>query len=419
MIVLVVALVLGVMIFAGLIPIGGGPGGQVVTGNLVMWGFARSSTVSPILTKYNEQNQNITVSYVEKNPAAFDREYIEALANGAGPDLLLLPQDLIWRYKGRLTPIPYASFPAATFRDSFVSMADLYLDPRGILGLPVILDPMVMYYNRNLLDSAGVAKPPEFWDEFLTLAPILTKQTTPGSIDTAGVALGTYSNVTNAKEIISAMILQSGNPVTLLSGANLIPNLSDAGRITEAVLRFYTEFSNPSKEAYSWNRSFSSSRNAFISENLSVYFGFASELFSLRETNPNLNFDVAKLPQSRTAKTEATFGKLSALAISKNTKNPPAALAAVNALSAPAYGVQFAQALSLPPPRRDLLAVIPPSPHYLKTFYRSALISKAWLDPSPEATDLIFKNMIDNIVSGRFTLSQSISEAQKEMSAIR
>ncbi|OGI92499.1 hypothetical protein A3A09_02435 [Candidatus Nomurabacteria bacterium RIFCSPLOWO2_01_FULL_42_20] len=298
-------------------------------------------------------------------------------------------------------------------------MADLYLDSRGILGLPVILDPMVMYYNRNLLDSAGVAKPPEFWDEFLTLAPILTKQTTPGLIDTAGVALGTYSNVTNAKEIISAMFLQSGNPVTVLSGANLIPNLSDAGRVTEAVLRFYTEFSNPSKEAYSWNRSFSSSRNAFISENLSVYFGFASELFSLRETNPNLNFDVAKLPQSRTAKTEATFGKLSALAISKNTKNPPAALAAVNALSAPAYGVQFAQALSLPPPRRDLLAVIPPSPHYLKTFYRSALISKAWLDPSPEATDLIFKNMIDNIVSGRFTLSQSISEAQKEMSAIR
>ena len=57
-----------------------------------------------------------------------------------------------------------------------------------------------------------------------------------------------------------------------------------------SVLKFYTDFADPLKDVYSWNKSFSNSRDAFSAENLVFYLGYASELQSLINKNPNQNF---------------------------------------------------------------------------------------------------------------------------------
>ena len=54
------------------------------------------------------------------------------------------------------------------FKNTYIEEGELYLAANGILGLPITVDPMVMYWNRDIFSSAAIAAPPSYWDEFLT-----------------------------------------------------------------------------------------------------------------------------------------------------------------------------------------------------------------------------------------------------------
>ncbi|KKQ35665.1 MAG: Extracellular solute-binding protein family 1 [Candidatus Nomurabacteria bacterium GW2011_GWB1_37_5] len=416
-IVFIVFTVLAVLMFSGFINIGGSKGDQaIVKDNVTVWGVLPSGPISSFLQGFNEKSLTLNISYIQKNPETMYQEYIEALANNQGPDLFILSNDLFWTFKGRLIETPFESYPLATFRNTFTSQAENYMTDKGILGFPLVVDPLVMYYNRTLLDQAGIATPPGYWDEFITLAPVLTKKTDTTALTQSALALGTYSNINNAKEILSAMIMQTGNPIMSSVGGQLRSLINQGD--TESILRFYTEFSNPAKDAFSWSRSLLPSRESFLANSLAFYFGFGSELFNIQRQNSNLNFDVAELPQNRQKGTRATFGKMYFIGVSSRSFKPAAATSAISALSGASAALELAKALSLSPARRDLLASIPATPFYLGTFYKSALISKSWIDPKPTETDNIFKNMIENILSGRFVISQSIQNAQDQLNIL-
>ena len=133
----------------------------------------------------------------------------------------------------------------------------------------------------------------------------------------------------------------SCSPMTLLSrgepSEGLIRFLAKKYRKRTAggipPLRFYTEFSNPSKTVYSWNRSLPSSRDMFARGGLAVYFGYGGEITGLREKNPHLNFDIAPVPQIRDRRTQKTFGRMTALAVAKNSSNVETAFAVAYALT--------------------------------------------------------------------------------------
>src|SRR6185436_17427277 len=94
----------------------------------------------------------------------------------------------------------------------------------------------------------------------------------------------------------------------------------------QAALRFYTQFTNSAQSTYSWNRALPSSFNAFASGDLGIFFGLASDYIPLRTRNPNLAFDVAVLPQTGSAKTPLTYGKIVALAVPLGAVNRQGAL---------------------------------------------------------------------------------------------
>ena len=66
--------------------------------------------------------------------------------------------------------------------------------------------------------------------------------------------------------------------LTKTSGSDAEQGETSATERTRSVLTYYTDFANPLKSVYSWNRSFSSSRDAFLAQNLAVYFGPGSEI---------------------------------------------------------------------------------------------------------------------------------------------
>lgn len=412
---------ISVAIFAG---VGGFTKGDSKS-TVVVWGTIEERTVMGMLNDkvFKSALSNVAfVKYIEKDSRTYESEFVNALASGAGPDLVLLPHDFIVEHQDKLIVVPFDSYGGERkYKNTFIEEGELFLTSDGILGLPFTIDPLVMYWNRNIFSGAGIANPPEYWDELFTLSPKMTNRDQSLNILQSTVALGEFINITNAKEILSALIMQAGNPIVVRdegSRSGFSVHLGDSstslGSPAEAALRFYTEFSNPVKSVYSWNRALPEDRQSFIAGDLAIYFGFASELTELRRANPNLNFDVATLPQSRDAGFRRTFGNMSALAVSRNASNPSAAFGVANVFSGNRIVSLYTKFSPLPPVRRDLLAQTPPDA-YSTVFYNSALIANAWLDLDREATTRVFKDMVEGVTSGRLRLNNAIRTAEDEL----
>ena len=99
------------------------------------------------------------------------------------------------------------------------------------------------------------------------------------------------------------LILQTGNDIIERTDEGLESVINRAVDITgspaESAVRFFMEFSNPSKRTHSWNRGMPESKDTFSAGDLAVYFGLASELSDISLKTPHLNFDVAVVPQIR------------------------------------------------------------------------------------------------------------------------
>ncbi|PCI20187.1 hypothetical protein COB64_02655 [Candidatus Wolfebacteria bacterium] len=413
--------IIGVLIFSDVIKVGDRGGRAGATGTVVLWGTVDQGTFNTVLDDFNRDNRTFTTQYVQKNVDTFDDELTDAFASGIGPDLILLPVRSILSQSDRIFPFPFESFPQRTFRDSFIQEAELFLSPEGVLALPLTIDPLVMYYNRNMLDSVGISQPPTTWDEFYTLAPQLVQIDSSNKIVRSAVALGTFSNITHAKDIIALLLLQLGNPIVTQSEGVFVSLLNSTLDLpvkpAQAALDFFTDFSNPLDPAYSWNQALPSSIDAFIAGDLAFYFGYASELFEIQGKNPNLNFDLVQIPQPRDFLSRTTIGRMSGIAVSKSTTNLTTAFITAGLMAQPQFSLQLSTALALPPARRDLLSQAASGP-YMPIFNASALQSRSWLDPSPEVTDQIFSDMVDDIVSGRETVGAAITRASDELDIV-
>jgi multiple sugar transport system substrate-binding protein len=383
--------------------------------NVVIWGTLPDQTMQTFLHRQEITTaftaKKVTVTYVAKPAETFDREVVEAIASGKGPDAIFITQDAALQYLDKVVPIPYTTFPERTFKDpqtGYVQEAELFLTSQGIEALPFTIDPMVMYWNRTLFTNAGISNPPTLWSQLYIPDGVISKinkiDVNHNILKTA-LALGTYNNIYHAKDIMSLLMFQAGSPIVSRDATGVLQNtLSALNNVavkggSEAALSFYTQFADPAKNIYSWNTALPLSRDAFTAGDLALYFGYASELNNLYARNPNLNFDVAPIPQSQSSATNVTFGKVYGLAILKSAKNVTATANALVALTTSASQAVWSSISGYPPVTRDLLAQ-KPTGTFMPVFYTAALQSQGWLDPNRSATDAIFSNMVDSVLSG-------------------
>ncbi len=412
-------IVIAVLMFTGVLP-GFGSSKSNFGGEIVMWGTTQEDVMSSLVADFNSKNKDLFVLKYKSVPTnIFENNLIEALASGTGPDLFFLSQDMILKNKDKVFTIPYKTIPERDFKNSFVEEGELYLDNDGILALPFLIDPMVMYWNRDMLSSSGIAREPVFWDEFFTLAPILTSVDNVKNIKKSLVALGVFSNITNVKDILSMLIIQSGDNIVENDKEGKLEvvlgnKYNSSGIPAESALRFFTEFSNSAKPFYSWNGSLPQSKDMFISGDLAFYFGYSSELSDIITKNSHLNFAVSPVPQIRGNDKKITFGKMQGIAIAKNSKKQNTAFKVAYALSSSDFLSKFAKITNLPPVRRGMLSQ-KQTDQYKSVFYNSAIMSKGWLDPNPNMTYNIFKDMVDNVSSGRNRISDVVDRASSEI----
>jgi multiple sugar transport system substrate-binding protein len=386
------------------------------TAEIHLWGSVPSGQMKAFLSGLKLDKQNLNVIYQEVPADSFDEKLIEALASGIAPDAIVLNEDSIYRHIGKITPIPYQSFSERAFKDAYVTEAEVYLNKNGVIGVPFSIDPLIMYWNRDMFANKGLAKPPRYWDEFLTLSSKLTEKKGASGISKSAVALGEFSNINNAKEIISALSMQSGNYFTAIGEDGALVSRIDNEKLID-VLDFYSQFANPLKTVFSWSRSLPNSQSMFGRGDLAVYFGFFSEKNNIVSSNSNFDFDFGYFPQVRNSDINITYGNMLAVSVLKQARDSASAMKLAVILGSGDSVKAWSEMTGLPPVRRDLL-VNKPTDAFGVVGYDSALISRAWLDPNGKKTKELFRDMVEAISSGWQTSSDALSSFSAKLSEL-
>lgn len=411
---------IGLLIFAGILP--GFKAKPVGTaGTVVMWGTIPTGSISRLIEDLNKAGEGqFAVRYVEKSRANISQDFLEALASDQSPDLVLAPQDLIFKQRDKILGLPFSSLTKRQYEDTFVEGAKLFETVDSYLALPIAVDPMALYYNKDLYTNAKIAVTPSSWEEFVLNQPTLTQLDNLNRLSQSAVAFGTSNNVQNVKDVYSLLALQAGTLPLSFDGSNITVSLmrSEAGDINPAMmaLDFYNQFSDPTRRTYTWNRSLPLDRDYFLSGKLANYFGLASELNYLKEKNPHLNFGVSPAPRLD-KNSNITLGHFYGLFVPKRSPRSGPAFNVAFALAFTERSSQLANMLGAYSVKRADIKAGDKDP-IKQVFLNESLAVRAWPDLSPNETSQIIKKMIDNSSAGRVNSFDAVKKASEELQLI-
>lgn len=148
-------------------------GAEDTTGALSVWGlWQESEDMKPILEAFEEQT-GVKVIYKKiGSVGSYEKELLEALAEGRGPDVFVIHHTWIEGKRGLMAPSPSDIIDQRALQDEFVDVVAKDLVRDGfIYALPTSVDSLALYYNEDLFNAAGIARPPTTWQEFQLAAP--------------------------------------------------------------------------------------------------------------------------------------------------------------------------------------------------------------------------------------------------------
>jgi ABC-type glycerol-3-phosphate transport system substrate-binding protein len=253
---------------------------------LTYWGlFEDSSVISPIIADFEKQYPNIKVEYVKQDLDRYKDKLVTRSSNGTGPDIFRFHNTWVPQLLGILLPIPGSIVSKDDFAKNYYPVMKKDLEKNGVIyGIPLEIDTLNLFVNKNLFQAAGL-KVPSTWIDFVSVARQMTVKDENNSIKTAGAAMGTSNNVTHAPDIVSMLFAQNG--VDLNNIASNVPAAGDA-------LKFYSSFAKPPDNA--WDDTLDQSIKVFASGSLAMYFGYSWDFFTIKSMNPNLSFDIYPVP---------------------------------------------------------------------------------------------------------------------------
>ena len=288
--------------------------------------------------------------------------------------------------------------------------------------MPVWTDVLVMVYNKDLFNTAGIAAPPKNWDDFIKTVAKLSNKDKSGNLTKSGAAIGVASNINNSVDILSLLMLQSGAKMISDDGAEAVFDRSiNVGGSNynpgESALRFYTDFSSPKSGSYSWNDKFSNSFDAFTSGQTAIIFDYIINIGKIKQKSPNLSFATAPMPQLKGATKTVNYSDFWGYSVPMVSKNSEAAWKFLAFLTTYDINKYFSQAVTRPAARRDVLAEEQSSAD-LGVFAESILSATNWYRVDSVAIDVIFKDMINSVVLSSAKPSQAVYDAAARVTAL-
>ncbi|MEZ4104490.1 MAG: extracellular solute-binding protein [Candidatus Paceibacterota bacterium] len=392
-------------------------------GGVSIWGTLSDDVFSSMMIDLREDNESFrTVSYRYIPPEDFDKVLVDALADQTPPDLLFMSHERLVKHRSRLQPISYDSFPERDFRNLYIDGASIFALQDGVYAFPVMVDPLVMYWNRDILSDNGFLTPPKNWEELVSsMAPLITIRDFNRRIQLSTLAMGEYVNVKNAFPILSTLLLQAGSPMVSESKNNeYMVKLNESNSVKiplTKTLDFYTSFSNVNNSLYSWNRTLGLDQDVFLREDLAFYFGYGSEARGLEEKNPNLSFDIAEVPQGENSTNKRVYGNFYGFFIPKSANNKQGAYQVMSEIGSQNRAKVLADGYNMAPVHRSSLS-LGSNDVYGRIIYLSAYNTRAWLNPDLEQTDDILSRALEDISANRQDTTRTANDVVGRLQAV-
>lgn len=421
-VVVVIILIMIVFLSRGFNP--GGEGGPLQ--NIQFWGvFDDSNDFRSTINAFEQRNPRLRISYRQFNFEDYERELLEAFASGKGPDIFMIHNTWLPKHQEKIGVLPQYPkgqseplFTIRDFRDQFVEVTerDLIIKEE-IYALPLYVDTLALYYNKDIFNAVGVARPPATWEEFNEVVERVTTMGENDAIIRAGAAIGTAKNINRSTDILSLLMMQSGVSMSDSETGHVnFSRLVNGRDVAQVALEYYTDFANPDKRVYTWNNSLFYSIDAFQQGSAAMMFNYAYQIPVLRSKASRLNFGVAAMPQLNLG-APLNYANYWAAAVSKFSAAQLGSWKFLVYLTSLEGAVSYLNNTKHPTARRDLIDQQKEDAE-IGAFTKQALTARSWYQADNLAIEKIMAEMIENVNFKRQSMAEALSVAQNQINVL-
>lgn len=438
--------------------------------NLEIWGvFDNSESLEKISGEYKKINPHIgEIKYRKFTVDSYKGDLIDSLASGQSADIFWINNAWMPSFKDKVEPAFDWTTNESEFRNNFVDVVinDFLIDKK-IYAVPLSVDSLALYYNKDIFNSVGITTPPKTWEEFNEDVRKITRVNQNDNIIQAGASLGTAYNINRSTDILGLLMFQNGVKMTDDGKTEVtfdkVINLADgqAAKGGENALDFYTQFARRNSSVYTWNPRMHYSIDAFYEGTAAMMINYSWQYSTIKNKNSKLNFAVAPIPQV-SASTPANYANYWGMAVSRNKilSDDQKKKLAENGLTEANYNQvrtyeawQFLKYLTFknngsvtlynslnknqavftvkndpaetylndtgkPAARRDLIQKQKNDP-ILGPFAYGNLIARSWHQWNPEETEKILAEAINSVNLGKSTVYEALNLAVNRINVLK
>jgi multiple sugar transport system substrate-binding protein len=411
-----------ILMIAVLTLVSAGCGAKTKSGPVVItiWKpFVDSDKMQSIISAYQAKHSNVTIQYTKKNIENYEADLLNALAAGNGPDIYSVNNTWVPRYMDKIVAAPDKTFIEKTYRETFVdAMSNDLIRDHKIYGTAMWVDSLGLYYNKDLMGTAGIATPPKTWADLAADTRKITRQDADGYFSRSGVAIGTNKNVNRGVDVIYLLMLQAGVIPWTSDGrspqfANTIYKNGQSINPGQQAVEFYTSFANPNSANYTWNEDSDYSIDAFANGRAAYLYGYAYTRALINSKAPNLNYDAAPVPQNNLTDPTVNYSSYYAEVVSKQSKVSDWAWDFLKFATSKEALETYYKGDKEPSSRRDLIEKQSSDPE-MGVFAHANLTGKTFYKADESKFDAIMADMIDNINLRSQPVDQALPRAQSQ-----
>ena len=285
----------------------------------MMWGAPEEQTVwQAVVDDFHAAQPNVKVKVEVSDWDSYWTKLNTLIAGGTPPDVFAMdaPLYLDWQSRGALLNLqPFIDANPGLLDGFYPQTLSAYKLEDGYYGLPRDFQTVVVFYNKDMFDAAGMSYPPADWtyDDLLATAKELTKDTNgDGNIDQYGLWTDTWDMELFWSEAIWAYggeIISADHASTLIGEGGA----RDAWKFIDSIYKAGA-MPNPTTAGEYGTDLFQAGAAAMTTIGHWAVPGYVGA---------KLNFGVAPMPKG--PKGAATSVNSAGFVVSKDSKNPEAA----------------------------------------------------------------------------------------------
>ena len=388
---------------------------------LEIWGiFDDSDIYEPLIKEYTEEFKHITIKYHKQISSDYEKDLLNIMASGRGPDIFMLHHTWPARYGDKILAAPIGLMTPKQVQDDFVDVVyNDFVVNSDIVALPLSVDTLALYYNKDLFNTAGIPQPPKTWEQLLADVEKLTIKDESWNIVQAGAALGTAKNINRSTDILSLLMFQSGTQMvndkkdSALFHKEIIID-GEIFRPGQRSLQFYTDFADSLKSVYTWNTRMHYSIDTFYEGRVAMMFNYSYHIPTIRAKAPYLNFGISTMPQIATSDVSIDYANYWGMAVSRNSEASEEAWKFIIWLTNKENSQKYLEAAKRPTARRDLV-LWQKDDIDLGVFAEQSLTGSSWYQKDASSVEIVFADMIESVVLGQATVQEAIDKAANQV----